>query len=158
MSQFSYYLLTIPYNSMFSVLLLNTLKYHRSPFGKTIWKSIDVLKKIYLGHKRRFQSECSDDVLKYTSRGMKCLMTHKETYFTSGCHPKMNIWVFREYPIGTSSHSRRSWNKRFCDISRYLCLTQRFWYLDVLIMLTLLLPLHMCIDIRKMFSTCWDRT
>ena len=54
MSQFSYYLLTIPYNSMFSVLLLNTLKYHRSPFGKTIWKSIDVLKKIYLGHNESF--------------------------------------------------------------------------------------------------------
>ena len=157
MSQYSYYLLTIPYNScsaFYFIIQLSTIEV----LSEKLFENHSMCLWNLFGTQRKFQSECSDDVLKDTSRGMKCLMTHKETYFTSGCHPKMNIWVFREYPVGTPSHSARSWYKRFFDISRYLCITQRFGILTFSYILTLLLPLHMCIDIRKMFSTCWDRT
>ena len=127
MSQYSYCLLTIPYNSCSAfyfmihvstvevLILLNTIKYRRRTLAKTIWKSFEVLMRITFGAPRKFQSEWSDIVLKDTSKGMKCLMVLikliqvfvRWSTFTSGCRPKTNIRVFKEYPDGATYHSFR---------------------------------------------------
>ena len=149
MSQFSYYLLTLPYNSVFSVLLLNTIKYRRSAYSSLYQKVLmeehwrkqfenhsKCSRKLSLEHLWKFQSEWSDIVLKDTSKGMKCLMALikliqvfvRWVMLTSGCRPKTNIWVFEEYPDGAIYiiHSARSLKQKIlCDMSRFLCITQK---------------------------------
>ena len=143
MSQYSYCLLTIPYNSGSAfyfmihlsivevLILLNTIKYRRRTLAKTIWKSFEVLMRIMFGAPRKFQSEWSDIVLKDTSKGMKCLMVLikliqvfvRWAILTSGCHPKTNIWVFEEYPDGATCHS-------FCKITEA---KDSLWHIKILV-------------------------
>ena len=181
MSQYSYSLLTIPYNSCSAfyffiqlsivevLILLNTIKYHRRTLAKTIWKSFEVLMKSMFGAPRKFQSEWSDIVLKDTSKGMKCLMVLikliqvfvRWATFTSGCRPKTDIWVFIEYPDGATYHSFR----------KIIEAKDSLWHIKILVyntkdlvslifinMLSLFAPPTHVHRYRKKFCTCKDGT
>ena len=142
--------MTIPYNSFFSILLLNTIKYRRRPLAKDDLKNIRCAYEICLGHKRRFNSECSEDVLNDISKDTKCLgniqtctSTCKDIHFTSGHSPKtrheyssntllivrrpgMSIhripfWCNILFLLHSLRSLSRIWNKRFFVIYQDTC-------------------------------------
>ena len=127
MSQYSYSLMTIPYNScsafyfliLLSIIEVLILLYTKGTMEEHWQKQFEnhskCLWKLCLEQLRKFQSEWSDIVLKDTLKGMKCLVVLikliqvfvRWATFTSGCRPKTDIWVFKEYPWGATNHSFR---------------------------------------------------
>ena len=125
-------------------------------------------RKLSLEQLRKFQSEWSDIVLKNTSKGMKWLMVLikliqvfvRWAILTSGCRPKMNIWVFEEYPDVATYHSFR----------KIIKTKDSLWHIKILVFNTRDL-VSWCFDIlplfappthvhryRKLFCTCKDGT
>ena len=110
---------------------------------------------------RKFQSECSDDVLKNTSKGMKFLMPQEETFSLVDV-----VWrQTYEYSRNTLMvqhiiHSARSLKKKIlCDISRYFVYnTKDLVSLLFVNMLSLFAPPTHVHRYRKKFCTCKDGT
>ena len=168
MSQYSYYLLTIPYNSFCSAFyFLIHLSIVEGYFSENDLKIHSMCLWNIFGTQRRFQSECSDDVLKDISKDMKCLGKSKLvqvlvriTFSLVGAVRRPGMSIHKNTLFGTNisyiQHVHET-KDSLMSIKIHVYKHKSFGILTFSIIFILLLPLYMCIDIRKVFCTCMDR-